>query len=283
MRQIQLDTLIIHDSDDDIDYIVGDRDIQGLEYPNIRTSIYDKAGANGQVLSNAFYGGRVVSFPVTIKGADVGTYLENRQNLISALSITRTDNVATTKTARFQDDDGNNYYIEYIVGSLSLPQQYNTLVNGVVILQCPEPALLSGQGSRSISLSSGGGFDSPFDSPFDVDAQVGGEANVYNYGDIDYYPIVTLKGSLVSPTITNVTTGNYIQLNSVNLGVSETITIDMKNRTIKKSNQNYFNYKTVGSSFWSLAPGSNTIKLIDTIYDGNAMATISYYSAYLGI
>lgn len=125
-------------------------------------------------------------------------------------------------------------------------------------------------------------FTGGFSTTFDISASVGGSVVINNAGNLPSYPVITIRGAVDNPTVTNQTTGQFMSLASLNLEAGESVTIDMKNRTIRVGTQNLFSTKTVNSTFWTLASGNNTILFTDTGYSATAQMTIRYRSAWGG-
>ena len=278
------DELTVHDSSTTIDFIIGDKTITGLDSPLRRVVNFDRSGQDGQIISSNYFGGRLISWTQTIVGADDDDHLANRKLLAAALAFERDSNgKAVTKTAEFTMNDDNVYTVEYVSRQPKLPHKLHNMTTGTIILECESESLDGAEATETIYLSSGGGFDITFTIPFDIDRTTGGQATITNSGDLDTYPIINLKNALSNPTISNQTTGKDLQLESVNTSAGETITIDMRNRTIYKGSQNYFSYKSSGSDFWALQPDANIIVFTDTTYNAAAYAEIVYSSAYSGI
>ena len=278
------DQLTSQDGDMEIDFMVSG-DVGGLDMPDVQSSTFQKYGFDGEFLSTNFYGGRSLGFPITVVGSSAADYLSNRKLLFKALGIARdSKQAAVTKTIYFQLNDGTEYVAEYVLGRCDLPHSNVTYATGQLILFCPDASLKSTPAvSTQITLREGGGLTIPFTIPFDILPQQGGDATIINSGDMIYYPAITLSGPATSPTISNSTTGERIQFASIGLGTGETLTIDMKNRTIKKGTQNYMSFKVAGSEFWGLAPGSNIITFTDTAYDARASVSVEARSAYSGV
>lgn len=83
-----------------------------------------------------------------------------------------------------------------------------------------------------------------------------------NYtGDIETNPIWTIHGPGDDPTMTNLTTGEVLQISGVSLDATQTITIDTTTRQITLDDgTNLLPYLDFGSTFWNLELGTNQIK-----------------------
>lgn len=120
---------------------------------------------------------------------------------------------------------------------------------------------------------------------------IAGTISAVNAGDVPEYPLITIRGPLVSPILTNVTTGDNIDLTGITLGSAEQITIDL--RTGDK-----LIYNLGGSSLISsmaspldlvdfyLAPapiatgGTNSIRVQGGSVSTSTYVEIAHYSRY---
>jgi hypothetical protein len=282
MERITLDTLIIADTPPVAHFYVPDDGIQGLEWASPRISSYDRPEADGEVISKTFQGGRTVRIPIRVTGDDPEDYTDQRDALIAVLIPKMLNGRAVLRVAEFVLDDGSVRRLHYIGGDLRLPYQHSNYAEGQVILRAPDPKLYGETVVASLTLQEGGGNNLPNDLPNDFAPSVGGSVVIQNSGNVDSYPTIDLRGALISPTITNQTTGASMTLSGANIATGETVTIDMKARTIMKGNQNLIATKTSTSQFWSLQAGNNTIVLTDSAYSATAKAIITARPAWGG-
>lgn len=93
-------------------------------------------------------------------------------------------------------------------------------------------------------------------------------------GDDFTYPIIEIAAADFTSVgrITNTSTGKYIELTGSFTG---TLVIDMGKGTITAGGANKVSLFTAGSEFWELAPGANTINLVNI-----AKITAKFYKAY---
>lgn len=92
-----------------------------------------------------------------------------------------------------------------------------------------------------------------------------GTADVQNLGTAPVSPVVTVRGPMADPVITNTTTGQVIEL-GVNLGAEDSVVIDCDKFTAVKGDLSVIG--VLGADFlaggFSLAPGMNTITVEGT-------------------
>lgn len=108
----------------------------------------------------------------------------------------------------------------------------------------------------------------------------GGFIRAVNNGNAESVPIITIAGPCVNPRIENTSAGKFLRLNG-NLGPGDVVTIDMFNHTILLNGTgNRRKWFSVGSSFWTLNPGTNYITFLADMYQPNALLTVSFRSAW---
>jgi phage-related protein len=102
---------------------------------------------------------------------------------------------------------------------------------------------------------------------------------------VEAWPLWTIVGPAVNPTLTNNTTGKSIAL-TISLTVGQSLTIDTRPgfKTITRENgSNQFSAASPASSLWSLARGLNTITLSVTGSSGASQLQLQYKQRYEGV
>lgn len=124
----------------------------------------------------------------------------------------------------------------------------------------------------------------PFTFPVVFGADTGSvTASVLNNGNIAAYPTsITVVGPVNNPKITNVTTGEYIEV-TTNLSSGSnvlTITYDKDTLTVEKDGNSVLSSVTDASTFFKLEPGTNQITLSGTSIGQNGYVTVNYRDSY---
>lgn len=280
---LYLDDYHLHSLTDDLPTSVG-YPLQGLESPSIRLSAYDNPGDHGQTVSNALYGARVVSLQGRIRGDDVATYRANRQAFIQAVSLQNDANgFPITRLLKVTMGDGATWRLPVITSKFQNPEQYPTRSVWQLELTATQWQLESENDFASmVGLPQPGGSTFPWTFPLSFGGGGGGSVYMTNQGTVTAYPTITLTGPVISPVITNATTGQTIQL-SLTLLTGDTLVIDTRERTITQGGStNKIGSLATGSTFWGLAPGENLITYSANQYD-TSTATIYFRSAIGGL
>jgi hypothetical protein len=103
---------------------------------------------------------------------------------------------------------------------------------------------------------------------------------ITNSGNAETYPVVTFYGPSFNPTLSNGT--QTLSLVGLTLAAGEYVVVDMAARTaIKNSNTNVYN-TAVGSVWWALESGNNSILYTDgSGYTSTGLAVITWRNAYM--
>lgn len=103
-----------------------------------------------------------------------------------------------------------------------------------------------------------------------------------NLGDLPSYPIaINVTGPVNTPKITNLTTGEYIQV-AINLGTGEVLAIayDKDSLVVTKQGVSCLNQVSSDSTYFKLQPGSNPIQLTGSSISDGAVCTVTFRDAY---
>jgi hypothetical protein len=106
-----------------------------------------------------------------------------------------------------------------------------------------------------------------------------------NYdGDVKTFPTWTIHGPGDNPKLVNQTTGEVLTINNITLTSSQTITIDTKARKIiLDDNINLLPSLAWGSTFWTLEPGMNQVKIEMANATSVSSIQLAYSPRYLGV
>lgn len=124
-----------------------------------------------------------------------------------------------------------------------------------------------------------------FDSTIEFGTGSGGNATVYNYGNADTWPIITLTGVGSNPYVYSPSRGKNMKLNYSTTLPSDEIVIDMKNKTIiLNGTTNLLSYKDVDSDWFSIEAGVDTNIQFNTSSSSDTMTMeVTGNVAYVGI
>jgi len=105
----------------------------------------------------------------------------------------------------------------------------------------------------------------------------------HNLGDISTYPqSIQVYGPINTPTITNVTTGEFITVNQNLVSSSNVLTIsyDKDSLSVELDGNSVLDSVTDSSTYFKLQPGDNQITLSGTTIGSGAYCVVNYADAF---
>lgn len=293
--EIYLDDYHLHSTTEPLHTMVK-RPIEGLEGGEPRITIYNNPGQGGQTVSQIFSGASVITLPGSLRAINGSTdqellddYATARDELLNAIRF-EYDQRGRIKprTLRITMPNGALYQATVYRGNWSAPTEHNTYGKWFLELINPSGVIESQTlTSHTITLPQPGGVVYPIVYPIVYEPATGGSAVATNYGNADAKPTITLFGPMQNPVITNETSGKFLRLN-MTIASGQRVVIDTAAPTIMEGTltgtptTNRQDKKATGSSFWSIKPGTNTIRLRATTFQ-SGYATVEYRSAWEGI
>lgn len=262
--------------------------VGGIEDAGRRVSSYELPGQDGGSVSSVFYGVRTVDLSGVVLGSDATTHQANRKALAAVCAVQRDlTGRPLPVTVAFTTLDGQSFSFTGHVKAFSNPLDRTNVSEFHIVLACPDPviygssAITTGQFARP----SGGGVVYPVTYPAIYAGSTGGSGSVSNTGNANVYPLITIRGVTTNPYIYFATLGVWFQLNYVTSNITDTIVIDMKNRTVVlNGTTNLLSAKVAGSSWFSLAPGANNFTFsTGTSSDTGTVEVSAAGAGYVGV
>jgi hypothetical protein len=268
------------------------RPLEGLEGGEPRIAIYDNPGQDGQTVANILGSSSLITLTGSLKATEgqndqerMNSYEANRLSLNQAIRQQYLNGRPQPSTLRITMPGGSQYQASVFVSNYRGPLEYTTYHQWMLELLNPRGVVESQSATtQTITLPQSGGVVYPVVYPIVYGAASGGSATATNYGDVAAHPIITLYGPIDTPVIINETTGKFLRLN-LSLESGQIIRITMATPSIVQGtlsnppSTNAMGARGTGSSFWSLEPGANVIRLRAASYD-TGYATISYRSTW---
>lgn len=224
--------------------------VEGLDMPPIRTSSQNYSGRDGGSVNGQFYSPRLITIPGFLIGGTCDDHDTLRQTLSNSLPIREDLEVIITTFS------GDIYETIARVIDFKMPITGPKSSRYKIDLLAPDPFFNNGDlQSLVIPRSLGGGFILPVIFPIVFDAG-SSPVTAANASPVEVSPTITIVGSATNPEITNVDTGEKIEF-TLTMGVSDTLIIDMGQRTATLNGGSVLGYKTSDSTWFTLAPGNN--------------------------
>jgi hypothetical protein len=254
-------------------------DVTGFDSPNVRQNLEDLPEADGAVAGDFFFGSR----PVTMRGRIAAATAAERNNQVVSLQRALRG-LRSNVTLRSQASG-----LPPMQASARLD---NVRVTGghvkefLISLVCADPLIYSqALHAQSVLIAlSNNGVPWPVVWPAAWGGGTGDTTplNVSNDGNFDTPPAIRIFGAVTDPRVTNDTTGLTLYLDAFQLLAGEYVDVDMAARTAVRSNgQNvYDKVRFPGSTWWTLAPGSNSVALRGLQLGAGAELQVNYRDAW---
>lgn len=261
--------------------------LDGLEgLPAIRNQDDDQGYADGMFSGNDFLGGRTITFTLmtlaSAPGGDGNTAQQNYNLLKGALL----PQASGTTPLQFKLSGAAGVQRIGARVRTSLASVDSDFTYGFIKSQftffCPDPKFYDDASSTStltIGNTAGRGYNRVYPLIYG-----GGTAAAYtainNSGWATSYPVITLNGPIINPTIGNYTTSQAITINGT-YTANDVIVIDLASRLVTLNGLSARNL-VAGTSKWFNAPaGASQFYLSGTgTLLGTTVATVTYRSAY---
>jgi hypothetical protein len=273
----------VFNDDSDPDYVGVLAEVSGLDSPEVRENAADRVEADGGVHGNFWYGRR--PFVLTgrlLAGGSAALRNERATKLLRATNAMRADGIL-----RWTPNGSVEQFVRYrrqqpvrITGGFNKECQV-ALVSSDAPIYSSE--LLSDSVDASSETPGGRTYNKVYNYSYATGSVVGATLTATNQGSADTPATLTLTGSITDPVITNVTTGEAIALD-VSLAAGEQLQIDTGHRSIIDPSDNQNRYSTLNfadTTWWALAPGSNTIRLDQYSNGAGASLLVEWRHAWI--
>lgn len=253
--------------------------VSGLDTPEIRTANRDHEGVDGGYLDAEFEKMRTLTLEgqVITDGTTAESFLDTLKGEWAPRSLPTQfffQHPGVTERTIFVKPLGVKYDVDELrrVGSADIqfmcqaedPRVYDTTLLTLPINQ---------------GLTAAVGFGFPLGFPFGFGApQDPTTTNAYNGGNRPTTATISIPGPVTNPRIVNTTTGNELVFTIV-LGVSDTLVIDLYNRTVRLNGTASRRNTLLEPNWFMLQPGDNFLQYRAST-TGNPAASISYRYAW---
>jgi len=253
--------------------------LDGLSTPSYATAESTLAGVRGSKFVRALQRKRQITMEFLVYTTSESDYFTQRKAIISALQKEDGEGPLLLTI------NGTQYQVNCVPEPPEISWPHFPYFTVQAQFTCYDPTIYSAttNSNSGIAVPGGGGAVFPLVFPITFTTQNTGTVFVTNSGNVDASPLITLTGLLTNPIIANVTTGEYFQLTTTTT-VSDTIVIDMKNRTaVKNGTTSMLTSLVTGSEWWALGAGSSTIRINTGSTSDTGTMTIAWQNAYGGI
>jgi hypothetical protein len=216
-----------------------------------------------------------------VLGADIPGLATARENFQKILAVVLTQGAQTLKITK---SNGVQVQIDIKTVNLTGDISADTPQATAMVMECETeyPYLMSQTLSGvTANIFQGGGMAIPMGIPMSMGNGGANELVVASNGTVDAFPTFTFTGPLANPTLTNLTTGKVLNINTT-LNSGQSLTVDTYNRTVLLNGvTNYRQY--VSGDFWTLTQGNNVVHLSAAVYNAVGNCLINYRDHYIGL
>lgn len=266
--------------------------ISGIGAEDAQLITSDPAVIDGQTLQGCYFGCREITVTCHIFGNTRAEMYENRQKLIALLSSGQSKNGATGQL--YYTNDYLSVWIPAVVkrGPQNAERYGNYTKSIQLVFMCPGHLFRSVTQTEKQLAYLDGGLSFPLE--IDMSKEImfgtrGFEAELTNVGDFPAPISVTITGPSLVPRLEKANTGEYIQLRQ-QLYSGDILQLDTTPgglaATIQRADgfvESGFGYLDLGSTFFALDPGLNTIRYSSGDDTMLSAVTISSLSRFGGV
>lgn len=242
---------------------------RGLGTPPVAVNGDKLPYAPGAALRRISTPASVLEIPLYIEAA-TSALLDARLDTVRAWLMPGTERNATPSKVIFRvtRDDGAEREIEGVyAGGLEGDDLTGVEVwqDAIVSLFCPDPYWRD-TSATTHEFTSGSGLTTwwPYYEHQFMPSAVFAEETIALGGHVEVWPVWTITGPGSNPILTNLTTGEVLAIEELELDAGDTVTIDTSERAKTVVDQNGVNlwpYVPLSSAMWPLEPGSNEIRV----------------------
>jgi hypothetical protein len=246
---------------------------------------------HGETVKAFFLRPRVIQLVIRKNGCSRNEYWAIRNGILDMLRPGRQGLQPTPGTLRKYLSNGSvrEYQVFVSEGPRFPPHDINQWdefsVQDIVRFTAYDPRAVNPVSKQSVFLASAVQGVFPITFPWQTSSL--GIDGVINYGGTWItYPTLTLVGPLAGPTITNVTTGEKIQLGTTILG-GQNVIIDLaygRKTVVLNDGSNYIGTVTPDSDIatFHLQPGNNTIRIQATGTGAASSIGVQWFERFIG-
>lgn len=254
----------------------------GFEGPQPQHRVIEAPLRDGSRYLNTRYRELFLTIQFELEGADYANLMARRRQIIPILAPKRGLGVLQYQAAVGSEE----YHIDALVerrAHASNDPFRMAVERWTVQFRCPTPFWRSSAAIERQIVQVDAGMNVPTSVPTSIPGTAG-TSIISNGGDVATYPVIRLSpasGAVVSPTITNQTTGASLSLAGLRVDIGEELVIDMLNQRVTLDGSSVLSTLTATSQFWALEVGLNEVRVTST--SGTETWTVEHYELFEGV
>lgn len=259
-------------------------DIDGLEsLPELRVQDDNQGYNDGMFSGRDFLSGRTITFTINTFAGN-GNSAHQNFNLLQAALLPQQSGTTALNFLLSQTD--SQMVINARVRSRKTivdPEYTFGFIRSQITMFCPDPRYYSTP-SITASMSPSPALGRTYNRTYNLTyggGSLNNAATITNNGSVTTYPVISISGPVTNPTIGNVTTNQYMTINT-SLTNTDTLVIDLAQRLITLNGVSARNLVAGNSTWFGAAPGVSSFMFTGTNTSiGITSALVTYSSAYI--
>lgn len=258
--------------------------VDGLEsLPAIRNQDDNKGYNDGMFTGRDFLGGRTLTFEImTFAGG--GNSAHTNFNLLQAALVPQTSGT-TTLSFQLSPSDATYRFSARVRDRKTVvdPEYTFGFIRSQYTFFCPDPRYYSDTATTA-SMTPQQPLGRTYDRTYNLvygGGSIATSTTITNSGNWTTYPVITITGPALNPTIGNITTGQYITVN-YGLANTDTLVIDLDQKLITLNGNSARNLIAGNSQWFGAPPGTSNFYFTANTYTiGTTAASVVYRSAWV--
>ncbi len=257
--------------------------LSGGSSPGIEVDSYALGGGEGVALTKTAYLNLVVSFSVTLTATDQAQLVQQKQQLLTLLSVDPTSSNLHQFTFVLINDQHLTAQgvVTDIDQKFAAGELYHLTLN--IRLQTARAYLAGSSQTVSLGVADLGGMQIPMSIPMAMNISASDQlySQLNNLGNAYSHLTATITGPCQGFILLNQTRQLRLQAD-LELVENDVLVLDFYQHTaILNQNQNVLH--TISGNWWSIAPGLNSVLFAANQATPLTQAQLEFSSAYLGI
>lgn len=259
-------------------------DIDGLEsLPELRVQDDNRGYNDGMYSGRDFLAGRTITFTIHTFAGN-GNSAQTNFNLLQAALIPQSSGTTTMQFLLSQSDSEMQIGARVRTRMTKVDPEYTFgFIRSQYSMFCPDPRYYSNTQSTA-SLTPQQPLGRTYNRTYNLvygGGAISTSTAILNSGTWTTYPVITITGPALNPTVGNITTGQYMTVN-YGLTNTDTLVIDLNQKTVTLNGSSARNLLANNSQWFGAPPGtSNYYFTANTYTIGLTAATVTWRSAYI--
>jgi hypothetical protein len=259
-------------------------DVDGLEaLPDLSTQDDNRGYNDGMFSGRDFLRGRTITMNLLVMAGNGNSAFQNFDLFQQALNVQQSG--TTAMNFQLSTSDTEKVINVRVRGRRATidPEYTFGYIKAQITLFAPDPRYYSATvttGTMNPQAAPGRTYNRTYNLVYGGGSLTNSLA-VVNSGWATTYPTITITGPVTNPQVGNITTGQYLTVNT-NLTNTDSLVIDLYNKLVTLNGNSARNLLAGNSQWFGAPPGTTNFYFTGTnTLVGTTTATVVYQSAYI--